>query len=200
MVRLWESQVGRCWSLRDNLISFFIMNPNWIHVKIIYMNNYNLVHQSSKLTFGLLLILPFIISITLIACQNKTENSGKVEDVFALIEYDARMDTIDCSRFGADWKPYPCLKLDKKTIKEVDSLFGKPITTYIDTLFYGREKNNKFYDPEIVEMISNLPFAKVTYTYRKEKGYALILYFIEDTKQDVVFYGFRYNPLTRMIE
>lgn len=144
--------------------------------------------------------LPLILIVTLIACQNKTTTSGQDKDIFALIQYPEGFDTLSCSRFGPDWKPYPCLELDKKTIQEIDSLYGKPEVTYIDTLYFGQKKDNGFYDPEIIMMIYKIPFAKVTYTHRKDMGYVLVLYFIENNMKDVVFYGFRYNPHTRMIE
>lgn len=155
--------------------------------------------EKTKMNMFKYYFLP-LLTITLITCQYKTKTSGQDEDVFALIEYPAEFDTIDCSKFSIDWQPYPCLDLDKKTIKEIDSLYGKPLTTYIDTLYYGREKNDRFYDPEIAAMISNVPFAKITYTYRKVMGYVLILFFIEQNKDDIVFYGYHYNPHTRMLE
>jgi len=99
--------------------------------------------------------------------------------VFELIEYPAGFDTLDCSKFGEDWKPYPCLDVDRKTITEVYSLYGKPLGSRIDTLHYGIEKNDRFYYPKIAAMISNIPFAKITYTHRKEMGYVLTLFFIE---------------------
>ena len=143
------------------------------------------------------------LSITLIACQDKTKTSEQFQDVLAFIEYPAWVDTLDCSKFGADWKPYPCLEVDKKTMIEIDSIYGKPLTNSIDTFYYGKKKNENTYypnDPEIEEMILKVPFAKVTYTFRKEMGYALILYFIEHNKQNLVFYGYRINPITRMME
>lgn len=144
--------------------------------------------------------LPLLLIMALITCQNKAKTPEEGEDVFALIQYPEGFDTLNCSRFGPDWKPYPCLELDKKTIQEVDSLYGKPSTALIDTLYYGKRKNDMYYNPEIEEMLSNIPFAKVTYTHRKDMGYVLVLYFIENNMLDVVFYGFRYNPHTRMIE
>ncbi|HBB00611.1 MAG TPA: hypothetical protein DCZ19_05995 [Porphyromonadaceae bacterium] len=147
-----------------------------------------------KYYLSLLLILIFI------TCQNRSNTPEQDEDIFALIQYPEGFDTLNCNRFGPDWKPYPCLNLDKKTIQEIDSLYGKPSTTLIDTLYYGKRKNDMYYNPEIGEMLSNIPFAKVTYTYRRVMGYVLMLYFIEQDKKDVVFYGFRYNPHTRMIE
>lgn len=141
-----------------------------------------------------------LLTITLISCQSKTKTSGQDVDVFALIEYPAGFDTLDCRKFGEDWKPYPCLEVGRKTIKEIDSLYGKPLGIRIDTLHYGIEKNDGLYNPEIAAMISNIPFAKITYTHRKEMGYVLTLFFIEQDNQDVVFYGYRYNPHTIMME
>ena len=70
-------------------------------------------------------------------------------------------------------------------------------------LVYGRinkKLNKELSKAEIEEMILKVPFAKVTYTFREEICYALILYFIEHNKQNVVFYGYRINPITRMME
>lgn len=141
-----------------------------------------------------------LLAITLIACQSKTKTSGQDLDVFALIEYPTGFDTLDCSKFGEDWKPYPCLEVDRKTIKEIDSLYGNPLGTRIDTLHFGIEKNDGLYNPEIATMLLKVPVAKVTYTHRKDMGYVLTLFFIEQDNQDIVFYGYRYNPHTIMME
>lgn len=132
------------------------------------------------------------LCLILMRCQNKTKETFENVDKFALIQYPEWIDSLDCDKFGPDIRLYPCLKLEKKTIKEVDSLYGEPIETRIDTLYYGRRKENKFYDPEISEMISKIPVAKVTFTYRKESGYHLLLYFIDYNEQDVVFWGERF--------
>lgn len=135
--------------------------------------------------YYLLVLLCFI----LIKCQTKTKETPEIKDKFALIQYPEWVDSLDCDKFDSDIRLYPCLKLEKKTIKEVDSLYGEPIETRIDTLYYGQRKENKFYDPEISEMISNIPIAKVTFTYREILGLHLFLYFIDENGQDVVFWG-----------
>lgn len=133
------------------------------------------------------------------SCGNK---AVKDEKIFTLIEYPEGYDTIiDCSKFNPDWKPYPCLELEKKTFSEIISIFGKPNTIIIDTLFYGKRKDNKSYSPDIVKMLLKIPSAKITYAYWKlSESKRLALYFIENNKQDVVFYGYQFNPKTIMME
>lgn len=136
----------------------------------------------------------FIILLcsAMISCKNQTKPSAEDNDLFKLINYPEWVDSVDCDMFDSDICLYPCLKLHKKTINEVDSLYGKPIETRIDTLYYGRRKDNKFYDPEISEMISKIPVAKITFTYRKESGYHLLLHFIDYNEQGLVFWGERF--------
>lgn len=131
-------------------------------------------------------------------CQNRTKISQQEIDPFSLLIYPKWFDTLDCSRANPDWKPYPCLELDKKSSQVVDSLYGEALTTYIDTLYYGVKKDDEFYDPEIADMLLNIPVVKVTYTYRKDMGYILILYFIEYNNQNLVFYGYRASPFLMM--
>ncbi len=143
------------------------------------------------------LVLLCIIALT--ACQNKAEKTSEAQDMFELINYPAWMDSLDCSSFSVDYIPYPCLGLHKKSMQEVDSLYGKPLYSSMDTLYYGWEKDNEWYtfderDFEVTKMLSKVPVAKVTYTSRSDLGYILYLYFIEYDKQDVVFYGLRVSP------
>lgn len=136
----------------------------------------------------------------MITCQNKTKSSEEEKDLFELIRYPAEYDTLDCSRYRTNWIPYPCLKLHKKMPQEIDSLYGKPLGTRIDTLYFGRRKTIYPYDPDVAKILSNVPVAKVTATSRKELGHYLILYFIEYHNENVVFYGYRYNPQAVMLD
>lgn len=141
-----------------------------------------------------------LFCLALITCQNQTKTSGEEKDLFELINYPAWMDTLDCSRFSLDYTPYPCLGLNKKTMKEIDSIYGSAATTHVDTLYNGWENDNHFYsyDDEdffITKMISNIPVAKITYTERSVMERVLCLYFIEYNMEDVVFYGHLISPL-----
>lgn len=150
------------------------------------------------------LFLTLLFSILIFtSCNNKDKLSKKIKDkdVFDLIEYPVGYDTIDCSKFTPNWIPYPCLKLDKKSFDEIEFIYGKPNGTSIDTLFYGELKSGISYWSDISRMLSNVSAAKITYAHWElSENEILILYFIENNKQEVVFYGFLYNPKTTMIE
>lgn len=143
---------------------------------------------------------PLLLCTILMACRNKTKRAEQDKDLFELISYPAWLDTVDCSRVGLIYKPYPCLGLHKKTVQEIDSLYGKKsLYISVDTLYHGWEKDDEFYtfddkDFTIAKMLYNVPVAKVMYTSRNVMGYILYLYFIEYNKQDVVFYGLHVSP------
>ncbi len=86
----------------------------------------------------------FILIFTILtACHNRTETASVDSDIFELIEYPKWMDTLTCSRFGTDYKPYPCLKLHKKTMQEIDSIYGRPLFMSIDTLYNGMQNRGR---------------------------------------------------------
>jgi len=144
----------------------------------------------------------FFCTLINLACNSKKNKPEENKDILSLIIYPKAYDTIlDCSQFHPDWTPYPCLKLEQKTFPEIISIYGEPNYIYIDTLLYGECKDGGTYDPDIEKMVLEIPFAKITYAYWKlSENKRLALYFIESNKQDIVFYGYQFNPYTIMME
>ncbi|WP_373846126.1 hypothetical protein [Bacteroides heparinolyticus] len=118
------------------------------------------------------------------------------EDFFELIRYPSGCDSIfDCSKCDSPWIPYPCLGLDKKTFEEVEQVYAKPNYISCDTLFYGYNKNGGMYELEVCEMLSEVPYAIVTFgCWVFSENKELWLYFVKYKNKNIVFYGFFLDP------
>ena len=154
-------------------------------------------------------LLLVVLSMVLISCNNTPKEIEITKNPFELIQYPKWMDTIDCIKYGMKFKPYPCLGLHSRTMYIIDSIYDSPIYTRIDTLYYGKEKIDEFiidydgvekritekhytYDDRyhnVSKVLSKIPIAKVTYTYRKAYNNHFYLYFISNNNEDVVFWG-----------
>lgn len=135
-------------------------------------------------------VLCFLAVFCFMSCRESRE------DFFELIKYPSECDsTLDCSKCDSAWIPYPCLDLDKKTFEEIERIYAKPNYISCDTLFHGYYKNGVMYGLEIYQMLSEVPYAIVTFaswTFSEDKE--LCLYFVKYKNEDIVFYGFFHDP------